>query len=196
MHSSSGFRILPKNNSVKNMSSIKGINSIIFNFINQNPKESPYLVNNIMNNQEKDRSKNQKIPYKSRATNEHSKTQNKNFIKEFLSSANDKEIKTIYKNPFSLEKRAEANKNNSFNNKSGNSNYGNKTNSTSKVNIQNYNFGNEGNGLKDETAALADTYIKIPMSGKVESLNAAVATSVLMYEHSRQTRVGLEHNKG
>lgn len=56
-------------------------------------------------------------------------------------------------------------------------------------------IGNEGNGLKDETAALADTYIKIPMSGKVESLNAAVATSVLMYEHSRQTRVGLEHNK-
>lgn len=56
-------------------------------------------------------------------------------------------------------------------------------------------IGNEGNGLKDETAALADTYIKIPMSGKVESLNAAVATSVLMYEHSRQTRIGIEHNK-
>ena len=49
-------------------------------------------------------------------------------------------------------------------------------------------IGNEGNGLKDDTAALADTYIKIPMSGKVESLNAAVATSILMYEHSRQTR--------
>lgn len=49
-------------------------------------------------------------------------------------------------------------------------------------------IGNEGNGLKDETAAMADTYIKIPMSGQVESLNAAVATSVLMYEHSRQMR--------
>lgn len=49
-------------------------------------------------------------------------------------------------------------------------------------------IGNEGNGLKDETAALADTYIKIPMSGQVESLNAAVATSILMYEHSRQMR--------
>lgn len=49
-------------------------------------------------------------------------------------------------------------------------------------------IGNEGNGLREETAALADTYIKIPMSGKVESLNAAVATSVLMYEHSRQMR--------
>ncbi len=49
-------------------------------------------------------------------------------------------------------------------------------------------IGNEGNGLKEETAALADTYIKIPMEGKVESLNAAVATSILMYEHNRQHR--------
>lgn len=47
-------------------------------------------------------------------------------------------------------------------------------------------IGNEGNGLKDETAALADEYIKIPMEGSVESLNAAVATSILMYEHHRQ----------
>lgn len=50
-------------------------------------------------------------------------------------------------------------------------------------------IGNEGNGLRDETADMADTYIKIPMQGKVESLNAAVATSILMYEHSRQMRV-------
>jgi len=49
-------------------------------------------------------------------------------------------------------------------------------------------IGNEGNGLKDSTADLADTYIKIPMSGQVESLNAAIATSILMYEHSRQMR--------
>jgi len=49
-------------------------------------------------------------------------------------------------------------------------------------------IGNEGNGLKDETANLADTYIKIPMEGKVESLNAAIATSILMYEHLRQNR--------
>ena len=44
-------------------------------------------------------------------------------------------------------------------------------------------IGNEGNGLKDETAALADTYIRIPMEGSLESLNASVAASVLMYEH-------------
>lgn len=49
-------------------------------------------------------------------------------------------------------------------------------------------IGNEANGLSDETAAMADAYIKIPMLGKVESLNAAVAASVLMYEAARQRR--------
>lgn len=50
-------------------------------------------------------------------------------------------------------------------------------------------IGNEGNGLKPETADLATSYIKIPMEGKVESLNAAIATSILMYEASRQRRM-------
>lgn len=49
-------------------------------------------------------------------------------------------------------------------------------------------IGNEGNGLSEETAELADIYLKIPMAGKVESLNAAVAASVLMYEAARQRR--------
>lgn len=49
-------------------------------------------------------------------------------------------------------------------------------------------IGNEGNGLKKETADMADTYIKIPMEGSVESLNAAIATSILMYEYKRQSR--------
>lgn len=48
--------------------------------------------------------------------------------------------------------------------------------------------GNEANGLTDETAALADACVKIPMKGKVESLNAAVAASVLMFEAARQRR--------
>lgn len=47
-------------------------------------------------------------------------------------------------------------------------------------------IGNEGNGLRDETADQATSYIKIPMSGQVESLNAAIATSLLMYEARRQ----------
>lgn len=49
-------------------------------------------------------------------------------------------------------------------------------------------IGNEGNGLKDETAELADAYIKIPMLGKVESLNAAIAATLLVYEAARQRR--------
>ena len=49
-------------------------------------------------------------------------------------------------------------------------------------------IGNEGNGLKKETADMADSYLKIPMEGQVESLNAAIATSLLMYEVYRQRR--------
>ena len=52
--------------------------------------------------------------------------------------------------------------------------------------------GNEGNGLKRETADCADELIRIPMEGKVESLNAAVASSILLYEAYRQRRCGSE----
>ena len=47
-------------------------------------------------------------------------------------------------------------------------------------------IGNEGNGLSDELTARADVKIRIPMKGQVESLNAAVASTVLMYEALRQ----------
>lgn len=49
-------------------------------------------------------------------------------------------------------------------------------------------IGNEGNGLSPETVALADQYIRIPMEGKVESLNASIAAALLMYETHRQRR--------
>lgn len=49
-------------------------------------------------------------------------------------------------------------------------------------------IGNEGNGLRDEVADAADTYIRIPMCGQVESLNAAIAACVLMFEAARQRR--------
>lgn len=49
-------------------------------------------------------------------------------------------------------------------------------------------IGNEGNGLRKEIAGCADQYVKIPMCGQVESLNAAVAASVLMFEAARQRR--------
>ena len=47
-------------------------------------------------------------------------------------------------------------------------------------------IGNEGNGLSDEITKMADKYVKIPMDGMVESLNASVAASILMYEAKRQ----------
>lgn len=50
-------------------------------------------------------------------------------------------------------------------------------------------IGNEGNGLSEELSGRADTLIRIPMEGKLESLNAAVAASILMYEVSRQRRI-------
>ena len=50
-------------------------------------------------------------------------------------------------------------------------------------------IGNEGNGLCEETASHATSYIKIPMEGQVESLNAAIAASLLMYEAKRQRTV-------
>lgn len=51
-------------------------------------------------------------------------------------------------------------------------------------------IGNEGNGLSEKISALADILVKIPMQGKVESLNAAVAASILLYEMRRQTETG------
>jgi TrmH family RNA methyltransferase len=53
-------------------------------------------------------------------------------------------------------------------------------------------IGNEANGLSNEIAGMSDQYIKIPMTGKVESLNAAIAAAILMYEVYRQRRKGLE----
>ncbi|MCR5719075.1 MAG: RNA methyltransferase [Lachnospiraceae bacterium] len=46
--------------------------------------------------------------------------------------------------------------------------------------------GNEANGLTDKLSNTADNLIKIPMEGKLESLNAAVASAVVMYEAHRQ----------
>lgn len=43
-------------------------------------------------------------------------------------------------------------------------------------------IGNEARGLSEEISGKADQFIRIPMEGKVESLNAAVAAAILMYE--------------
>jgi RNA methyltransferase, TrmH family len=47
-------------------------------------------------------------------------------------------------------------------------------------------IGNEGNGVPKPLSAMADGALTIPCPGPVESLNAAVAASVLLYEASRQ----------
>lgn len=48
--------------------------------------------------------------------------------------------------------------------------------------------GNEGNGLTDQTTALANQRILIPMIGNAESLNAGIATSIIIYETLRQRK--------
>lgn len=49
-------------------------------------------------------------------------------------------------------------------------------------------IGNEAAGIQKELLDLVEKKIKIPMYGSVESLNAAVAGSILMYEAARQRR--------
>ncbi len=49
-------------------------------------------------------------------------------------------------------------------------------------------IGNEGAGLSKEAQEAATKTVQIPMAGAVESLNAAVAASVLLFEAARQRR--------
>ncbi|MHC6180728.1 TrmH family RNA methyltransferase [Clostridium sp. JNZ X4-2] len=46
--------------------------------------------------------------------------------------------------------------------------------------------GNEANGLSEDIEQIADIKARIPMPGKAESLNAAVAVSIMMFEAVRQ----------
>lgn len=47
-------------------------------------------------------------------------------------------------------------------------------------------IGNEANGVKKEIQDMSDVKVKIPMLGKTESLNASVATGIVLYEYVRQ----------
>ena len=49
-------------------------------------------------------------------------------------------------------------------------------------------IGNEANGVQQEIQEVTDERIKIPMLGKTESLNASVATGIILYEYVRQKR--------
>ncbi len=46
-------------------------------------------------------------------------------------------------------------------------------------------IGSEGNGVTDEVKALATHRVRLPMRGGAESLNAAVAAGIMMYELTR-----------
>ncbi len=52
-------------------------------------------------------------------------------------------------------------------------------------------MGAEGKGLRSLTQQQCDQLIKIPMSGKVESLNVSVATGIILYEVLRQNQRSL-----
>ena len=47
-------------------------------------------------------------------------------------------------------------------------------------------IGNEANGVSKEVLDLSDYKVKIPMLGKTESLNASVATGIMIYEYVRR----------
>ncbi|MFH1784514.1 MAG: 23S rRNA (guanosine(2251)-2'-O)-methyltransferase RlmB [bacterium] len=49
-------------------------------------------------------------------------------------------------------------------------------------------IGSEGKGLRPLVRKNCDNLVSIPMSGKVESLNASCAASIIMYEISRQMK--------
>ena len=46
-------------------------------------------------------------------------------------------------------------------------------------------MGREGPGLSDEVGAVCNRLVKIPMAGKLDSLNLAVATALMLYEIRR-----------
>ena len=49
-------------------------------------------------------------------------------------------------------------------------------------------IGNESQGMPESYAAAADVRVKMPMMGKADSLNAAVAAAVMAYEVLNQRR--------
>ena len=51
-------------------------------------------------------------------------------------------------------------------------------------------IGNEANGISSEALKEADCIIKIPMKGSVESLNSAIAASIIIFDVGTQRRMG------
>jgi 23S rRNA (guanosine2251-2'-O)-methyltransferase len=51
-------------------------------------------------------------------------------------------------------------------------------------------IGGEGDGLSDPVKAACGRLVRLPIIGRAESLNAAVAGGILLYEAVRQRRAG------
>ena len=49
-------------------------------------------------------------------------------------------------------------------------------------------MGNERTGIRPRQVALSDESVRIPMSGRTDFLNLAVATSILLHEAFQQAR--------
>lgn len=58
-------------------------------------------------------------------------------------------------------------------------------------------LGNEGAGVSPALLALADGHVRVPMPGRAESLNAAMAAGIVLYEALRQRQEGVvSHGAG
>ena len=55
-------------------------------------------------------------------------------------------------------------------------------------------LGNEGAGLSDDLATMANIQVKIPLSPQVESLNVAISAALILYEAQRQKTCGKNTN--
>ena len=57
-------------------------------------------------------------------------------------------------------------------------------------------FGNEAWGLPEETRALADDVVRVPIHGGAESLNLATAAAVCLYASARAQRARSKAERG
>lgn len=57
------------------------------------------------------------------------------------------------------------------------------------IDVDKYAFiiGNEGNGISEDILNICDKYVYIPMNNKCESLNASIASSIIMYEINKKS---------
>ena len=55
-------------------------------------------------------------------------------------------------------------------------------------------IGNEGNGMSEKVRKNCDFLVKIPMKGKITSLNASVSTGIVVYEAVKQKIGGVNKN--